>query len=147
MRIVVDTNIVFSAMLNTDSRIASIILQPATGFNFYSTEKLLSELEEHSGKLKDISGYSASEYKKVYGLFTRKIRFINIHLIPKRIYIKALSLTEDVDVDDTEFVALPDHIKGKFWSGDKELKRGLVSKGWDKFIFSEDLYEKVKSRK
>ena len=147
MRIVVDTNVVFSAMLNTDSRIASIILQPATGFNFYSTEKLLSELEEHSCKLKDISGYSASEYKKVYGLFTRKIRFINIHLIPKRIYIKALSLTEDVDVDDTEFVALPDHIKGKFWSGDKELKRGLVSKGWDKFIFSEDLYEKVKSRK
>lgn len=147
MRIVVDTNVVFSAMLNTDSRIARIILQPATGFNFYSTEKLLSKLEEHPGKLKDISGYSESEYKKVYNLFTRKIRFINIHLIPKQVYIKALSLTEDVDVDDTEFVALTEHIKGKFWSGDKELRRGLVSKGWDKFVFLEDLYEMLRSKK
>ena len=104
-------------------------------------------MEEHPGKLKDISGYSESEYKKVYNLFTRKIRFINIHLIPKQVYIKALSLTEDVDVDDTEFVALTEHIKGKFWSGDKELRRGLVSKGWDKFVFLEDLYEMVRSKK
>lgn len=147
MRIVVDTNVVFSAMLNTNSRIARIFLQPKTKLNFYSTERLLLEIEEHSDKLRDISGYTESELKRVFTLFTRRIRFINIRLIPKNIYVKTLSLTEDVDIDDTEFVALTKHIKGKFWSGDKILRKGLNKKGWNKFISTEELLKIVKSQK
>lgn len=147
MRIVVDTNVVFSAMLNTNSRIARIFLQPKTKLNFYSTERLLLEIEEHSDKLRDISGYTESELKRVFTLFIRRIRFINIRLIPKNIYVKTLSLTEDVDIDDTEFVALTEHIKGKFWSGDKELRKGLNKKGWNKFISTEELLKIVKSQK
>jgi predicted nucleic acid-binding protein len=53
MRIVVDTNIAFSAILNTDSRIARIILQSRARLNFYSTDLLLLEIEEHKNKLKE----------------------------------------------------------------------------------------------
>ncbi len=60
MRIVVDTNVVFSAMLNTNSRMARIFLQPKTKLKFYATEQLLQEIEEHSDKLRDISGYTES---------------------------------------------------------------------------------------
>jgi predicted nucleic acid-binding protein len=139
MRIVVDTNIVFSAMLNTNSKIAKIILQPKTRLNFYSTETLLLEIEEHSKKLKNISGYTDPEFKRIFEIFTRKIRFINVQLIPKEIYQRSLSLTENVDVDDTEFVALTEHIKGKLWSGDKQLRKGLENKNWNKFISTTDL--------
>ena len=147
MRIVVDTNIVFSAMLNTNSKIARIILQPKTKLNFYSTETLLLEIEEHSKKLKNISGYTDPEFKKIFEIFTRKIRFINVQLIPKEIYLRSLSLTENVDVDDTEFVALTDHIRGKLWSGDKQLRKGLENKNWKKFISTTDLFEIVKKKK
>ncbi len=41
MRIVVDTNIVFSSILNTNSRMFGIFLQPKTSLNFFSTERLL----------------------------------------------------------------------------------------------------------
>jgi len=34
MRIVVDTNIAFGAILNTNSKIASILLYPKSKFNF-----------------------------------------------------------------------------------------------------------------
>ena len=51
MRIVIDTNIAFSAILNTNSRIARIILHPKTRFNFYSTKQLLSEIQEHKEKI------------------------------------------------------------------------------------------------
>jgi predicted nucleic acid-binding protein len=61
MRIVVDTNIVFSAILNTNSKIGKILLHPGRRFNFYSTQQLLNEIEEHRVKLILLSGYSENE--------------------------------------------------------------------------------------
>lgn len=50
-------------------------------------------------------------------------------------YIKtAINLLQDIDLNDVEYVALSDHIKGKLWTGDKILIKGLQRKGWDKFI-------------
>lgn len=128
MRIVVDTNIVFSAMLNTNSRISTILLHPKKKHNFYATERLFLEIREHSEKLKHLSGYSNDEFERIFELCVRQIRFINIQLVPKQIYLNTLKLTQDVDIDDTEFVALTEHIKGKLWSGDKALIRGLRKK-------------------
>lgn len=144
MRVVVDTNIVFSAMLNTNSRISTILLYPKSTLNFYSTERLLLEIENHSAKLKMLSGYSDSEFEKVFELFVQKIRFINIKLIPKQIYLETLKLTENVDIDDTEFVALTEHIKGRLWSGDKELIHGLIANKWDRFIDTNTLFMSLK---
>lgn len=141
MRIVVDTNIAFSAILNTNSRIASILLQPKSRLNFYSTEQLFTEIEEHKDKLKKISKYSDLELHRAVLIITSRIRFINVKLIPKEIYQKAEALTKDVDIDDTEFVALTEHAKAKLWSGDKELLEGLRKKKWNKSITTEELYK------
>lgn len=146
MRIVVDTNIVFSAILNTNSRIARIILQPKSRLNFYSTAQLSSEIEEHKEKIKRISNFSDYELDRIITLIINKIRFINIRLIPKESYEYAENLTKDVDIDDTEFVALTEHIKGKLWSGDKELQRGLKNKGWNKIISTEELFKIIINR-
>ncbi len=143
MRIVVDTNIVFSAILNTNSKIAIILLQPKSRLNFYSTEQLSYEIEEHKGKIKKISNYSDYELDRIITLITNKIRFINLRLIPKESYEFSESLTQDIDIDDTEFVALTEHIKGKLWSGDKELQRGLIKKGWNKFISTDELFKRI----
>ena len=68
-------------------------------------------------------------------------------LIPKIIYDNAEDLTKDIDEDDCEFIALTDHIKGRFWSGDKELHKGLAKKNWDRFISTNELYEIVIKKK
>ncbi|MDX9770561.1 MAG: PIN domain-containing protein [Tenuifilaceae bacterium] len=146
MRIVVDTNIAFSAILNTNSKIARILLQPKSRLNFYSTEQLSIEIQNHKTKIKDISNYSDNELDRIITLITNKIRFINLKLIPKESYETAESLTKDVDIDDTEFVALTEHIKGRLWSGDKELQKGLSKKGWNKFITTDDLFERLVRR-
>lgn len=52
MRIVIDTNIAFSAILNSNSRISKIILYPKSKLNLYSTDQLQYELAEHWSKLK-----------------------------------------------------------------------------------------------
>lgn len=147
MRIVVDTNIVFSAILNTDNKIAQILLQPKSNLNFYSTEQLLSEIKEHTDKLKKLSGYSDNELGRVIELITKRIRFINVKLISAESYRIAETLAQDVDIDDTEFIALTEHLKAKLWSGDKELQKGLKKKGWEKFIFISELTGRKVRRK
>jgi hypothetical protein len=41
---------------------------------------------------------------------------------------------------------LAEHIKGKLWSGDKELQKGLIKKGWNKFISTEELFDRIVGR-
>ncbi|HNE49713.1 MAG TPA: PIN domain-containing protein [Chitinophagales bacterium] len=143
MRIIIDTNIVFSAILNTNNKIARIIFQPKTGFNFYATPKLLEEVEEHKTKILSLTKLSNTELDRIISLISNKIRFINYNLIPIEIYNFAEKLTYDVDIDDTEFIALTEHIKGKLWTGDKELKKGLQLKNWNKFISTDELAIKL----
>ena len=119
MRVVVDTNIVFSAILNTNSKFSKIILQPKSKLNLYSTDQLENEIAEHWTKLKKISKYSEIELHKVSTLIISKIKFISVQLIPRNLFIAAEKLTSDIDIDDTEFVALTEHIRGKLWTGDK----------------------------
>ena len=73
-------------------------------------------------------------------LITNKIKFINVELIPGKLYAKAERITKDSDIDDAEFVALTEHIKGKLWTGDKELRNGLLKHQWNKLISTEELY-------
>lgn len=140
MKVVVDTNIVFSALLNTNNRLAKLLLLSKNKIHLYSPYLLFQELEEHSGKLKKLASYSEREFKQATTLITKKIRFINSALIPADIYQKSIALTSSVDIDDTEFVALTEHLKGRLWSGDKKLVSGLAKQGWSKIISTEELY-------
>ncbi len=72
MRIVVDTNIVFSAILNTNIKISKIILQPRSKLNFYSTKQLLDEIAEHWQKIKRISKYSDKQLHEASSLIQAK---------------------------------------------------------------------------
>jgi predicted nucleic acid-binding protein len=146
MRVVVDTNIAFSAILNSNSKIARIILQPKSRLNFYSTQQLLSEIHEHSDKLKKLSNYSDQDLNRIIILITNRIRFINPRLISKESFLLAEELTRDIDIDDTEFVALTEHLKGKLWSGDKGLQNGLIRKKWTRFVTTDQLFDKATRR-
>ena len=139
MRIVVDTNIAFSAVLNTNNLIARIILHPKSRLHFYSTDLLQLELEEHRDKIRRLGGYTNAELNKTIAIITSKIRFIDANLIPSNVLIKTQDLLRDIDIDDTEFVALTTHLHGRLWSGDKVLHHGLNQKGWTKFISTKEL--------
>jgi predicted nucleic acid-binding protein len=143
MRVVVDTNIVFSAVLNTNSKIAKIILKPHSGLNFYATETLRDELFEHKNKLKKIAGYSETDFLKLSSLIISRVKFINVGFIPAKVLTKAASMMMSIDIDDTEFIALTEHVKGLLWTGDKNLVKGLSRVGWDKIISTNSLYLQI----
>ncbi len=47
MRIVIDTNIIFSAILNTNSKIGKIVIQKGNNFNFYGTNQIVLKIDKH----------------------------------------------------------------------------------------------------
>lgn len=147
MKVVVDTNIAFSAILNTNSKIGEVIIKSGNLFSFYSSLQLKSEIYEYKDKILQISTYSEAEFNEISNIIFRKITFISDLLIPEFELLKAEELTKDVDIDDTVFVALSNHLNAKLWSGDKSLKRGLESKNWHKFITLEELYNKMYFKK
>lgn len=139
MKVIVDTNIIFSGLLNTSGTIGDLIFDSENIFEFYSCGYMRFEIEKHWDKLKQISKLSDKELKEsLFRLFT-KIHFINEEQITEKIWLKAEKLTADIDIDDTDFVALADYLKGVLWTGDKELYNGLTNKGFKKVINTQEL--------
>lgn len=102
MRIVVDTNIVFSAMLNTKSKISYVLLAPKSGYNFYATSVLLEEIHEHSDKLKEIAGYSNADFNRILAIYRLKIKFIDPALIPKSVFEKAVHFVQHTHISSAQ---------------------------------------------
>jgi predicted nucleic acid-binding protein len=139
VKIIIDTNIIFSALLNTNGTIGDLIFDSENVFEFYSCEYMRFEIEKHWNKLKQISKLTDTELKEsLYRLFT-KIHFINEELITEKIWLKAEKLAGDVDIDDTAFVALTLYLKGILWTGDKELYNGLRNKRFEKVVTTQEL--------
>lgn len=150
-KIVIDTNIAFSTLLNVDSRIGQILLTGHRYYDFYAPEYLKNEILEHKDKIKNIAKLSDDAFIELYELILHHISILNHTVIPKDLYQKAEVLCKDIDMDDTIFVAVTDFTRGKLWTGDLTLQNGLIKKGYKRLIKTEDLYRdfisKGKSRK
>ena len=50
-------------------------------------------------------------------------------------------MCQDIDIDDTIFVAVSDFMKGILWTGNLKLLNGLIEKGFMNLIKTDDLYQ------
>ena len=139
MKIIVDTNIVFSGILNSSSKIGKILLNSKDHFQFYSCEYLREEIQRHRNKLLKLTKLSDSELSELENLITKNITFINESLLPKELLQKTQALLDNIDPDDTPFVALTKHLEGKLWTGDKQLYNGLKIKRFKGVISTDEL--------
>ncbi|KAB5484212.1 PIN domain-containing protein [Flagellimonas hadalis] len=131
MIVVVDTNIVFSAILSSEGKINDLLLNPGLAFHFYTPTFLIEELEKHHEKLKKISGLKDDDIKFLKRTVFNHIDFIDPEIIRPESWEKGFDLVKDIDENDTPFVALCLDINGSLWTGDKKLSNGLKQKGID----------------
>lgn len=141
MKIVVDTNIIFSALLNSDGVIGDLIFNSRRHFQFYSCSYMRFEIQKHWEKLKKISKLSDEQLEISYALILSKIKFINEEIIPVDIWIFSEKITKDIEIDDTDFVALTRFLKATLWTGDKALYAGLKEISFKKVMNTADLLE------
>ena len=85
MKIIVDTNIVFSAILNSNSRIGKVLLNSKEHFQFFSCNYLRVEIRRHRKKLlkltkltdfREVSGYKKVEHSEGSTVIRRNFRVI-----------------------------------------------------------------------
>lgn len=129
--IVVDTNIIFSALVNKNSKIATFLLEPNQAlvmpkFGFV-------ELFKHKEKICAVSKHSQDEILEILYELMRHIEFFDENSISTNALKNAWNLVNDIDPKDMLFVALTFEVKGLLWTGDTKLRKGLQSKGFESF--------------
>ena len=129
--VVVDTNLIFSALIPRASQIRDILFE--SNINFYSPNILISEIFKHKDKLLKSSKLTESEFDIYFNGIIERIKFIPTDFIGLDSRQKAYDLCFDVDIKDTPFVALSIDLAIPFWTGDKKLKDGLKQKGFHDF--------------
>ncbi len=139
MKLIIDSNIVFSALLNPSSNIGDIILNSQNYFTFYGCDFLRLEIAEHQGKIIELSGYTDREFEEIQYLVFKKIDFFSESTIPFEFWKKAAEMVREVDINDTAFVTLSLFLDLKIWTGDKKLIDGLMKKGYQSLITTQEL--------
>ena len=128
MNIVVDTNIIFSALLNPDGTVGEILLNNDEKLHFFAPSFILEELSNHQEKLIKLSGLSEDELAFMKRILFQHIDLIDVDVIPQRFRQQAFDLVNDVDEADAPFVALALALEVPLWTGDKKLISGLEKK-------------------
>lgn len=64
MKIIVDTNIIFSALVNSNGQIGELLFNSGSLFSFYSCVYMRFEIEKHWGKLLKVSKLSKAELEE-----------------------------------------------------------------------------------
>lgn len=137
MKIVVDTNIVFSGLLSPNGVISDLLLNSSGKFEFYSSTYVLDELHNHQGKLLKLSGFSEKDLDYLQLTVFKKIDLIDLESIKESTFKKAHEFTKNIDEFDIPFVALAIELESLLWTGDKKLRNGLSEKGIDWVLTTE----------
>ena len=144
MKLVVDTNIVFSTLLNPRSTIGEILMSIQDDFIFFAPELLKDELKRYAPKIAAYSKLDQNNLSYIETLILSTINFVPEELISDQSWGQAITLMKDIDEDDTPFVALGIELGAKLWTGDKILSKGLAKKGVDLTITTADLKKVIK---
>jgi predicted nucleic acid-binding protein len=129
--VVVDTNLIFSALIPKASKIREILFE--SNLTFYTPNFLITEIYTHKDKLIKNSKLSDSEFYLYFNGIIERIKFIPADFIGKESRQQAYDLCKNIDVKDTPFIALAIELGIPFWTGDKKLKDGLRLKGFHDF--------------
>lgn len=133
--IIVDSNIVFSALLRKNNTFSQIIF--FSDYNFFANEQMLVEIFKYKEKILKLSKLSEDELIKAYKILIKRINLYKEERISPENWQVAYSLCQDIDENDTPHVALTVELNGLLWTGDKKLKQGLINKGFTQ-LFSVD---------
>jgi predicted nucleic acid-binding protein len=132
-RVVVDTNIVFAALLHRQARLREIILTDPAHI-FFSPRFVVVELFKHKERIVAATELNDDELLECLNALLARITFMDEGTIPMGTWVEGRRRCEGVDGKDVPFVVLTLHLDCLLWSRDTKLESGLSAKGFDRFF-------------
>jgi predicted nucleic acid-binding protein len=131
-RVVVDTNIFFSALMSAESSFTKTMLRLEN--EFFVCETTLVKIFNHKEKLIRASHLTSDDMARLYHILVKRVQIYKEDLIGPENWKTAYEMCHDVDETDTPHVALVLELNAVLWTGDKRLKEGLKDKGFKDFF-------------
>ena len=140
MKIVVDANIVFSGILNSNGKIGDLLINSGKVFSFIAPDFLRTEIYNHHNKLVKMSNLTLEQILESEYQICKSIVFISEEQVDEKSWQFASELVYDIDPNNTVYIAYTKQFKCKLWTGDKKLINGLSLKNHHDFITTDDLF-------
>ncbi len=144
MTILVDTNIIISASLDSRSELFKIITSPYIHLDFATPYFALEEITNNQVEI-------CRKLKKSIQLFQHNLSVLLSHLLilpnedlSNKNIKDAESFTASIDIDDTIFVAFSMALDLLLWTGDNKLRKALKRKGYKNLIETKELKQIIK---
>ena len=129
--IVVDTNIIVSALISDSRKIRQPLARK--DLQFIAPKLIVVELFKHAAKIQKANKLSKDDVLELLSSIINHINFYDEDLISVGSWIEAFRLCRNKDEKDTPYIALSLELNAKVWTNDNKLKVGLRKKGFDKF--------------
>ncbi|MCL2073252.1 MAG: PIN domain-containing protein [Marinilabiliaceae bacterium] len=146
MKIVIDANIVFSGLLNSNGRIGDLLINSNPYFSFIAPDFLRTEIYKHYDKLLKVSKLTLEQLLEAEYHIYKSITFVSEEQISDDSWAFANELVSDIDPKDIVYVAFSRQFDCKLWTGDKKLINGLAPKKYHNIWTTDDLFF-IKSNK
>jgi len=131
MKIIIDSNILFSALRGKNSKTRDKIMNSSD--KYYAPNFLIGEIFKHKDRILNKSKASAEETLEFLVKILSRVNFVSEDSISTGNFIAAYRLCKGVDDKDTPFIALSLELGYELWTRDEKLKTGLLKKGFDNF--------------
>ncbi len=132
MKVIIDTNKLFSAALSKNGKIAQTLFSDE--YEFIAPHFAMVELFKYKDKLVVLTKKSEVEVLEILYLILLQVNFFNEKSLSLSSRQAAYSLCKDIDPKDAIFIALSIELNAPLWTGDKKLKKGLSAKGFTHFF-------------
>jgi predicted nucleic acid-binding protein len=115
VKFIVDANMVFSGILNTNGKIGDLLINSKHSFTFIAPDFLRSEIHSHYSRLVKISGLAIEHIREAEFQLYKDIIFISEEQIKISHWLAADALISDIDPKDRHYIAYSKHFRCKIW--------------------------------
>lgn len=119
MKFVIDTNVLFSAIIRK-SITRKVILSDV--FDLYVPEYLFEEIDNHKDSILDKAKISGDDFIALITLFQK-----HVMIVKKDVYLDKTHMAEEImkgiDITDSPFLALALTLNCQIWSNDGHFKQ------------------------
>jgi predicted nucleic acid-binding protein len=139
MKIVVDSNIIFSALISGKE----IYLDIFKINDIYTPDIVFPELNKYESHLIKKTKLKQAEFRMFVQMLFEKIAVIPKFAISIENWQNAYKICKNIDEKDTPFIALSLELGVPLWTGDKALCGGSKKMGFDNFVTTEKLLQEI----